>query len=373
MPDTEIEIDPYELVGVASEATEAEIRKAYRQRSLKVHPDRNPNLPDAARKFHELTQAYELLLDPLRRMAVDAKIRLKEARKQRYAAYDNKRKTMVEELEQRERAFKKTRMEKEKEEMARWQENEKIMDEGRKLREEREKETLRKESEREKAETAAEEAETDAPPDLGDWDTTIKLKFLLSSRPDLSAPDVLAKLLSPFGPIDASSIVISKKPPKKAPHKPPKFATALVPFKQIGDAFAAVSASGREERGLKDVEIGWAEGKEPAILGWLKKQGKLGGVSLTRPQPTPTPVSSSPGVAASAQTATKPQLRPAANPSSSFSSFPETFPTTSTTSQQSAKAPSLPGLDFESLTLLRMRQAERERLEREIREQEENE
>ncbi|EPQ52028.1 heat shock protein DnaJ, partial [Gloeophyllum trabeum ATCC 11539] len=68
------ETNPYELVGVPLEANEAEIRKAYRQKSLKVHPDRNPDLPDAAKKFHELTQAYELLLDPLRRLAVDARL-----------------------------------------------------------------------------------------------------------------------------------------------------------------------------------------------------------------------------------------------------------------------------------------------------------
>ena len=66
-----------------------------------------------ARKFHELNQAYELLLDPLRRMALDAKQRLKEARKARYAKYDAKRKNLVDELEEREHAFKKARVEKE--------------------------------------------------------------------------------------------------------------------------------------------------------------------------------------------------------------------------------------------------------------------
>lgn len=34
------DVNPYELLGITLEATEAEIRKAYRQRSLKVHPDR---------------------------------------------------------------------------------------------------------------------------------------------------------------------------------------------------------------------------------------------------------------------------------------------------------------------------------------------
>ncbi|KIM91679.1 hypothetical protein PILCRDRAFT_58019, partial [Piloderma croceum F 1598] len=68
------EANPYQLLGIGLETSEADIRKAYRTRSLKVHPDRNPNDPNAAKKFHELNQAYELLLDPLRRLAIDAKI-----------------------------------------------------------------------------------------------------------------------------------------------------------------------------------------------------------------------------------------------------------------------------------------------------------
>jgi preprotein translocase subunit Sec63 len=40
MSTTEEEINPYELIGITSEATDAEIKTAYRQRSLKVHPDR---------------------------------------------------------------------------------------------------------------------------------------------------------------------------------------------------------------------------------------------------------------------------------------------------------------------------------------------
>lgn len=40
MSTAEEEINPYELIGVGLEATEAEIKTAYRQRSLKVHPDR---------------------------------------------------------------------------------------------------------------------------------------------------------------------------------------------------------------------------------------------------------------------------------------------------------------------------------------------
>ena len=57
-----------------------------------------------------------------------------------------------------------------------------------------------------------------------------------------------------------------------------KLGTALVPFKRIGDAFAAVCASGVKERGLEGVQISWAgnNGGEPELIGWLKRHGKLG-------------------------------------------------------------------------------------------------
>jgi DnaJ homolog subfamily C member 17 len=118
-----------------------------------------------AKKFHELNQAYELLLDPLRRLALDAKLRLKYARAQRYAAYDNKRKNMLDELEQREREFKKAKMEKDQEKKREKAENERIQDEGKRMREERQKQMEQAEEDRKKA--AREVEEENAPPPLG--------------------------------------------------------------------------------------------------------------------------------------------------------------------------------------------------------------
>ena len=124
-----------------------------------------------ARKFHELNQAYELLLDPLRRMALDAKLRLKEARKTRFASFDAKRKGLVSELEEREQAFKKAKLEKEEKQKETWRENERIMEEGRILREEREKELVRREMEAEERERKKREAEGTEfePPALGEY------------------------------------------------------------------------------------------------------------------------------------------------------------------------------------------------------------
>ena len=119
-------------------------------------------------------------------------------------------------------------------------------------------------------------------------DTTIKLRYSLKTYPSLTSTESIATLLSRFGATDIDTIVLSIKPTKKQPDKPPKYGTALVPFKQIGDAFAAVCASGRKELGLDGVEIAWVGGREPAILGWLKRMGKLS-TSATNSLSTATP------------------------------------------------------------------------------------
>ncbi|KAF8627338.1 hypothetical protein AX15_004411 [Amanita polypyramis BW_CC] len=375
------EVNPYEFLNVKLEATDQEIRTAYRQRSLKVHPDRNPNNPDAARKFHELTQAYELLLDPLRRLALDAKLRLKQARAERFKTYDTKRRNLLEELEERERAFKKARVEKQKEEAARWHETERIKEEGRKLREQKEQELKRRQAEVEVAASATQAAgDEEEPPPLDSLDTTVRIKFTVKSHPELNTASAIASLLSQFGPSDADSIVLSLKASKKSStrseDKKPKYGTALVPFKQIGDAFAAVCASGRSERGLDSVDVTWVGGKEPQILEWLRKMGKLGrpaesghppGGGETTAQTRAT--TSNDRKAALPQEQTR-QLAPGAG---AFSSFPSTFPDLSKSTPSASATANAAGLDYESLTLMRLRQAERERLEREIRQREEAE
>jgi molecular chaperone DnaJ len=63
--------DYYEVLGVSKNATEAELKKAYRQMALKFHPDKNPGNKEAEEKFKEAAEAYEVLSDANKRSKYD--------------------------------------------------------------------------------------------------------------------------------------------------------------------------------------------------------------------------------------------------------------------------------------------------------------
>jgi len=63
--------DPYQVLGVARDASAQDIKKAFRQLAMELHPDVNAHDPDAEEKFKEAAEANEILSDPERRATYD--------------------------------------------------------------------------------------------------------------------------------------------------------------------------------------------------------------------------------------------------------------------------------------------------------------
>ena len=63
--------DYYSVLGVSKDASAEEIKKVYRKLALKYHPDKNPDNPEAEKKFKEASEAYAILSDPEKREKYD--------------------------------------------------------------------------------------------------------------------------------------------------------------------------------------------------------------------------------------------------------------------------------------------------------------
>ncbi|ORX82642.1 DnaJ-domain-containing protein [Anaeromyces robustus] len=107
-----MEKDYYELLNLKIECSQNEIRKAYYHKALKYHPDkRGQDDKESLKIFLELTKAYDVLSDPKKRREYDEKLKAKLQQKARIEKFDAKRRQMKEDLDLKERAFKRQKTE----------------------------------------------------------------------------------------------------------------------------------------------------------------------------------------------------------------------------------------------------------------------
>lgn len=102
-------VDHYRVLGLPSgeegaKLTEKEISKAYKWKALELHPDKRPDDPDAHDNFQKLKSSYEILKDEKARKLFDDLLKIKREKQQRQFQQDGKRRKMMSDLEERERA-----------------------------------------------------------------------------------------------------------------------------------------------------------------------------------------------------------------------------------------------------------------------------
>ncbi|KAN0059881.1 hypothetical protein ACQY0O_008455 [Thecaphora frezii] len=134
--------DSFSILELPPTASEAEIKKAYRKLSLKLHPDKvgkdvEPSV--AATRFHRLNLAYETLMDPVARAKASQKCNEDAQRKARQEKYQGKRKAMADELERQENEARRQKAQQREAERKREEELNRLMEEGRRLREQRQR------------------------------------------------------------------------------------------------------------------------------------------------------------------------------------------------------------------------------------------
>lgn len=83
--------DYYEILGLSRDASQKDIKKAYRELALKYHPDRNPDDEEAAEKFKKAAEAYEVLSDPEKKRLYDTygEAGLEGTRRRSFSSFDD--------------------------------------------------------------------------------------------------------------------------------------------------------------------------------------------------------------------------------------------------------------------------------------------
>lgn len=244
-----LQMDLYALLGIEEKAADKEVKKAYRQKALSCHPDKNPDNPRAAELFHQLSQALEVLTDSAARAAYDKVRKAKKQAAERTQKLDERRKKVKLDLEARERQAQAQAQGEDEEEERRStrtleQEIERLREEGSRQLEKQQKlmqEQIRQEREQ-RLRGKAENPEGKGTP---------KLKLKWKCREDGSkggySREVLLRLLQKYGQV--LNLVLSSK----------KAGTAVVEFATIKAAELAV----QNEVGLVDnpLKISWLEGR----------------------------------------------------------------------------------------------------------------
>ncbi|KAG9889012.1 DnaJ-domain-containing protein, partial [Aureobasidium melanogenum] len=344
------------------------IRRAYRRTALKYHPDKNADKPDIVEKFHLLQIANDVLSTPEYKAIYDNARRAKQEREERHQAFEGRRRQMKEDLENRENASRKRKHQEEEEGDKLQREIQRLAADGKRRRLERQeqlnRERLEDEERLDRERNGHPSPQTQSIPSQGgtgvaDIDRSIKVVW--SQESEAIDKERLTSIFTSFGKLQ--DVVILKPKKKRLGETKSKslVSSALIVYESVVGAHAAVSdfkkRQSEPEFKLLD-SVYWASNKEPEFL--QQRPTTPVSASPNEPKSASRPMHEIPGMN-SPITPLK-QAGGGLRKVPSFASF--------SSAKNSPVAPSASSPSLEELTMIRLKNAEKRRLEEQIRKQE---
>ncbi|KAF1989992.1 DnaJ domain-containing protein [Aulographum hederae CBS 113979] len=378
-------VDFYELLGVVFETSTADIKRAYRKTALKYHPDKvGATNTDAIEKFHLLSIAQAVLLDPVAKAAYDNARAARIQKERQDAQLEGRRRQMKEDLERRETGVKRKRTEAEEAEERLQREINRLAEDGKRRRQEKEERlTKEKRDEEEKVEKMrnGDPAEEEPPVvargglDVPEIDRTVKVRWAREDGGETVDKEKVQMMFTKFGEIESTFLLKDKKQRVGDKHEKKVMATGVIVFKSIVGAHTAVEDIGRQEGSEWEIfdSVYWAANKEPESIQHRPStpmESSAPSTPLSQAKSSSRPrfsMDNLPSTPVSSFKANGAGLRKV--PSfASFSSANASTPYSSPFSKTTAQSPSL-----EEITMIRLKNAEKKRLEEQIRKQDETE
>lgn len=363
-------VDYYELLGITFEnSSESDIRRAYRRTALKYHPDKNADKPDIVEKFHLLQIANDVLSSPEYKAIYDNARRAKQEREERHQAFEGRRRQMKEDLENRENASLKRKHQEEEEGDKLQREIQRLAADGKRRRLERQaqlnRERLEEEErlDREKNGYASPQTQpAQGGAGVADIDRSIKVVWSKEGEGAGIDKEHLTTIFTTFGKIQDVAMLKEKKKRLGENKSKSLVASALLVYESVVGAHAAVSdfKKRQSESEFKPLDsVYWASNKEPDFLP-RPSTPNFDQPRTESPTSATRPLHEIPGLN-SPITPLK-QAGGGLRKVPSFASF--------SSAKNSPVAPSVSSPSLEELTMIRLKNAEKRRLEEEIRKQE---
>ncbi|KAK2836947.1 hypothetical protein FQN49_006564 [Arthroderma sp. PD_2] len=394
--------DFYALLDISPAAVDSEIRRAYRRTALKYHPDKIANpTPADIDKFHLLQIAYDVLSEPSVRQLYDNAREARERKKRENELLQGARRKMKEDLEARERGVKRPwapagpggehddlqvaedklqqeirrlaedgkRRRREKEELMRSQ----VLEEEERLEQEKEEMEARKQGTTKNTTPSGNIGGTAVP----EIDRTVKVRWVREGAGLDMDKSRLESLFSTFGKVESAFTLKDKRQRVGDQREKKTIATGVIVFSSIVSAHAAIEDRSKHQGGEWDVieSVAWASNKQPDWDAYRSSSSRTSGTpgvasstAASEPDIPPLPTTNRPKKFTMADLNTpkaganenKNQKAP------SFGSFSSAGPAFGMSSNLNANGPSL-----EEITLIRLKNAERKRLEEQIRKEDE--